>query len=111
MGQDLVADVLVLNTGNDPDRSTAAAADLDVDIEDTFQALSPGHRGVTLSRCADFRIGDRLDASTTPGWGDQSTPAVVWSGLAGPVHRGTESGWLGVLVPGLPDERRPNAMN
>ena len=30
-------------------------------------------------RCrADFRIGNRLDAFSTPGWGDQPAPAVGW---------------------------------
>ena len=32
------------------DRTFAATADLYVDIENAFQTLSPGHRGVMLSR-------------------------------------------------------------
>lgn len=31
-----IDDVLVLNAGDDPDRTTAAATDLDVDTEHTF---------------------------------------------------------------------------
>jgi hypothetical protein len=31
-----IDDVLVLNAGDDPDRTTAAGADLDVDTEHTF---------------------------------------------------------------------------
>ena len=50
MGQDSVDDVLVLDTGDDFDSTSATATDLDVSIEDAFQALGPGHRGVTLSR-------------------------------------------------------------
>ncbi len=36
VSQDLVNGVLVLNTGDDPDRSTAAAAGLYVDTENAF---------------------------------------------------------------------------
>jgi hypothetical protein len=48
MSQDLVYGALVFDTRNDSDRSTAAAADLDVDIEDAVEALGSGHRRVTL---------------------------------------------------------------
>ena len=53
MSQDSIDDVLVLNAAvrridDDSDRPTAAAANLDVDAEHTFQALSPDHGGVTL---------------------------------------------------------------
>ncbi len=41
MSQDVVYGVLVLNTCDDPDRPTAAAANFDVDAEHTFQALLP----------------------------------------------------------------------
>ena len=49
MSQDFVADVLVLDTpvrrfDNDSDRSTAATADLYVDIEDALEVLGLGHR-------------------------------------------------------------------
>jgi hypothetical protein len=55
MCQNSVDDILFFNTpvrriGNDSHRTTAAAADLDVDAEHTFQALSPGHRGMVLGR-------------------------------------------------------------
>jgi hypothetical protein len=50
MGQDFVYDALVLDTRNDSDRSTAAATDLDVDIEDAFQPLGPENGGVTFGR-------------------------------------------------------------
>jgi hypothetical protein len=50
MSQDPVDDVLILNTRNDPDRTTAAAANFSVDIEHALESLSPGHRRVTLSR-------------------------------------------------------------
>jgi len=43
MGQDPVDDVLVLNTSDDSDRSAAAAADFNVDIEYSFESLGPGH--------------------------------------------------------------------
>ena len=48
MSQDSVYDVLVLNTCYDSDRSTAVAADLNVDTEHTSQSLGPGHRRMTL---------------------------------------------------------------
>jgi hypothetical protein len=48
MSQNFVYDVLVFNTGNDLYRSTAARANLYIDVKHAFQALSPGHCGVTL---------------------------------------------------------------
>ena len=36
MSQNSIDDVLVLDTGDDPGRSAAAAADVDVDTEHTF---------------------------------------------------------------------------
>jgi len=48
-------DVLILNApvrrfDNDPDRTTAAAANLNVDMEYTFQSLNPSHASMALSR-------------------------------------------------------------
>ena len=48
MGQNPVDDVLVLNTRNDSDRSAAAAADFNVDIEYSLESLGPGHSRMTL---------------------------------------------------------------
>jgi len=48
VSEDSIYDVLVLNTCDDSDRASAAAANLDVDAEHTFQTLSPGQGGVTL---------------------------------------------------------------
>ena len=73
-----IDDVLVLDTGDDPDRSAATATDLDIDVEDAFEPLRPGHGGMTLGGCADFCVGDGLDAFTAPGWRDEPAPAVVW---------------------------------
>ena len=50
MGQDLVDDVLVLNTSDDSDGSAAAAADFNVDIEYPFESLGPGHDDMAFSR-------------------------------------------------------------
>jgi hypothetical protein len=50
MSQDFVYDVLVFNTSNDTDRSTAATANFDIDIEHALEPLGPGHRGVTFGR-------------------------------------------------------------
>ena len=50
VSQDSIDGLLVLNARNDPDRTTAAAANLNVDIEYALESLSPGHRRVTLSR-------------------------------------------------------------
>ena len=48
MSQDPVDDVLILNASDDFDRSTAAAANLDINVDDPLQTLRPGHRSVTL---------------------------------------------------------------
>ena len=50
MSQDPVDDVLVLNACDDPDRTTAASANANVDIEYAFEPLRPGHCSMTLSR-------------------------------------------------------------
>ena len=50
MGQDPVDDLLVLNTSDDFDRPTAATANLNVDIEYSFESLGPGHSRMTLDR-------------------------------------------------------------
>ena len=50
MGQDPVDDVLVINTGDDFDGPTTAAADFNVDIEYSFESLGPGHSRMTLDR-------------------------------------------------------------
>ncbi len=49
MREDSVDDVLVFDTGDDPDRSTAATANLNVDIEYALESLGPGHRDVPFS--------------------------------------------------------------
>ena len=48
MSEDSVNNVLVLNARDDSDRSTAAAADFDVDIKHSLESLGPGHGGMTL---------------------------------------------------------------
>ena len=50
MGQNSIDDVLVLNTSDDSDRSVAAAADFNVDIEYSLESLGPGHSRMTLDR-------------------------------------------------------------
>ena len=70
-------DVVVLDTSDDSDRSAAAAADFDVYIEYSLEPLSPGHGGMTLGGCADFCVGDELDAFPAPGWRDEPAPAMV----------------------------------
>ena len=49
MSQDPVDDVLILNASDDFDGSTAATANLDVDIEYALESLGPGHRDVPFS--------------------------------------------------------------
>lgn len=78
MSQNSIDDSLLLDTGDDSDRS-AAAADLDVYIEYALESLSPGHRRMSLRCRADLHIGNRLDSFSTPGWRDQPSPAVVRS--------------------------------
>ena len=77
MSQNSIDYILVLNTSNDPDRTTAAAANLNVDIENSLESLGPGHCGMTLSRRTNFRIGERLHTFATLGRGDLPTPSVV----------------------------------
>jgi hypothetical protein len=50
MGQDPVDDLLVLNTSDDSDRASTAAADFNVDIEYSLESLGPGHSRMTLDR-------------------------------------------------------------
>ena len=50
MSQNSIDDVLILDTRDDSDRSTAAAADFDVYVEYSLESLSPGHGGMALSR-------------------------------------------------------------
>ena len=76
MSQNSIDDSLLLDTGDDSDRS-AAAADLDVYIEYALESLSPGHRRMSLRCRADLHIGNRLDSFSTPGWRDQPSQAVV----------------------------------
>jgi hypothetical protein len=52
--EDSVYNVLVLNACDDTDRPTAAIANLDVDLENALESLSPGHRSVTLSQITGF---------------------------------------------------------
>ena len=77
VSQNSIDDVLVLDTSDDSDRSAAAAADFDVYIEYSLEPLSPGHGGMTLGGCADFCVGDELDAFPAPGWRDEPAPAMV----------------------------------
>jgi len=77
MSQYSIYDVPVLATCDDSDGPTAAAANLDVDAEHTFQALNPGHCDMTLDGCAEFCVGDGLVAFPAPGWCNQPSPAVV----------------------------------
>ena len=54
MSQKPIDNVLILNTRDDSDRATAAAADVNVDIEYALESLGPGHCGMALGGCADF---------------------------------------------------------
>ena len=49
MSQNSIDDLLVLNTRNDTDRTTASAANFNVDIEHALESLSPGHGSMALS--------------------------------------------------------------
>ena len=43
MGKYLVYDLLILNTGNDLNRTTAMSAGFHINVKYPFQALCPGH--------------------------------------------------------------------
>jgi hypothetical protein len=78
----LVLDAAVRRIDDNPHRTTAAAANLDVDAEHTFQALSPGHRSVAAGGAAIrwrvyFIIGYALHTFAAFGWSDQPTPTVI----------------------------------
>jgi hypothetical protein len=53
MSQDSVYDVLILDARDDPDRSTATATSLYVNIEDAFEPLCPRHSRVETSPLYD----------------------------------------------------------
>ena len=53
MSQYSIDDALVLDTGDDPDRSAVTATDLDIDVEDAFEPLRPSHGGMTLAPALD----------------------------------------------------------
>jgi hypothetical protein len=48
MSQNSIDDALVLNTSNDLDCTTAAAANLNVYVEDSLEPLCPGHCRMSL---------------------------------------------------------------
>ncbi len=77
MSQNLVYDVLVLNTRNDLDRPAAPTANLDIDVEYAFKPLRPGHSSMALGRCLYFRICAHLRFLAMFGRGDLPAPAVV----------------------------------
>ena len=77
MGQDPVDDVLVLDASDDFDRSTATTANLDIDIEYTFQSLGPGHRGMLFGGSANLRIFNLLHTFTALCWRDQPATVVI----------------------------------
>ena len=88
---------LVLNAGDDPDRTTAATADFDLYIEYSLQSLSPGHTrkrgagsgGMALGGCADFCVG---------GVGHQQGVKVIAASDYKTLHRGDDSGVCAVTV-------------
>jgi hypothetical protein len=45
-------DVLIINTGDDLYGTTAAAANLDINFENTLEPLGPRHCGMTLGEAA-----------------------------------------------------------
>ena len=49
VSEDFIYDVLVLNTGDDLHRSTAATAKVNIDIEYALESLGSGHRDVSFS--------------------------------------------------------------
>lgn len=52
-------------------------ASLDINVEDTLEPLSLGHRCMAFGRCTNFNTGDSLRAFATFGWCNEATPAVV----------------------------------
>lgn len=77
MSQDSIDDVLVLNAGDNFYGSTATTANLDIDIEYTFQSLSPGHRGMLFGGSANLRIFNLLHTFTALCWRDQPATVVI----------------------------------
>jgi len=77
VSQYLIDNVLILNARNDPDGTTAATANLNVDIENSLESLGPGHSGMALSRRTNFRIGKMLHTFASFSWCDQSPPSMA----------------------------------
>ena len=50
--EDLLNHLRILDTGNNLNLATAVFADLDVDVEHSFEALHPGHSAMAL--CGAF---------------------------------------------------------
>ena len=48
MLENLLNDLRILNTGNDFDLTATVLTNFDVDIEDSFESLHPGHGSVSL---------------------------------------------------------------
>ena len=78
MSQDPVYGVLLLDASDDFDRTTAATANLNVDIEHALESLGPSHSSMALGRCPYFRICARLKCLATSGRSDFPAPAVIW---------------------------------
>jgi hypothetical protein len=86
----LVFDAAVRRSEDNPGSTSAMAEGLFVDIENAFQALGPGHGGMTLCWRPYFRMCTRLQFLATPSRSDLTTPAVVRAGPRRPGRRGSE---------------------
>ena len=95
MSQKSIDDILVLDApvrriGNDPDGTTAAAANLNVDIENSLESLGPGHGGMTW---ADERTSVLARGFTAlPRLAGVTSPRQRWLGRAAQVREHRDSG-------------------
>ena len=90
MRQDLIHYQRVFNAGNDLHGTAALLTGLDVDPENTLQALSPAH-GLTLLRPGSLLVG--RSSLTASGRGDLRAPATVRGKY--PMEAGEIDSWPG----------------
>ena len=77
VAQDPVDEVLVFDSRGGLGRSTVEGADLDVDIEYSFEPLRSSNCCITFGRCVDFCVGGGPDAFPASQWRDEPATTVV----------------------------------
>jgi type 1 glutamine amidotransferase len=79
-GQDFINDALILDTGDDPDRSTTAVTDLDAYVEDAFKAAAPRSLRHVARRVLYSAIGHHGATYDIPEFQQLISNAITWAG-------------------------------